>query len=294
MADPPPDPLPDPRDLERLYDQANWAPNMQAVIARYRLISDAAGLAIGEPERLSYGPADDERLDLYRTAVQSAPVVVFVHGGGWRDGTARQYGFPAEMLVAAGVHFAALDFSSIDATKGDLAVPVAQIGRALAWIGRNCARFGGDPRRIYLVGHSSGAHLAAMALSTDRSDAEGPADPVRGALLVSGIYDLGPLRHTSRIKHVRIDDGVERSLSPIHQIGHLATPLRLVVGSAESPEFQRQTHAYALAVAGSGKPATVVVGETYHHFDILETLGNPYGLLGRSLLDLVQAGNASA
>jgi arylformamidase len=284
-----PDPSIDAADLERLYNQSNWAPNMQAVIARYQRLSDAACLSIGEPERMAYGASSREQLDLYRADSQHAPVVIFIHGGGWRDGSARQYGFPAEMLVTAGVHFVVPDFSSVDDTKGDLSVPVDQVRRALAWVRENCRRFGGDGSRLYLVGHSSGAHLAGMALSTRQADHDVPADPIRGAVLVSGIYDLGPLRQTSRVKHVLIDDRVERVLSPLHQIDHLATPLLLAVGSAESPEFQRQARDYAKAVVEAGKHARVIVSETYHHFDILETLGNPYGLLGRSLLDLVSA-----
>jgi len=278
-------------DLERFYDQSNWAPNMQALIARYRLLSDAARSATGEPARMSYGTGDQERCDLYRTDRQNAPVVIFVHGGGWREGSARQYGFPAAMLVAAGVHFVALDFSSAADTNGNLSILVEQVRRAVAWVRSNCGSFGGDPSRLHLVGHSSGAHLAAMALSTHWADDGVSANVIRSALLVSGIYDLGPLRCTSRANQVLIDDDVERLLSPLHQIGRLATPLLLAVGSAESPEFQRQTHEYAKAVAGSGVPANVIVGETYHHFDILETLGNPYGLLGRRLLGLVHAEN---
>lgn len=278
-----------PHDLDTLYDQAKWAANMQEVIGRYGLLSDATRAAIGEPLRLSYGPADVERLDLYKARQNGAPIAVFVHGGGWRGGSAREYAFPAEMLVKAGIHFVTLDFSSVVAANGSLAVLVDQVRRALQFVFQNCADMGGDPKRIYLAGHSSGAHLAGMALSTDWASRGAPAEPIKAGLLVSGIYDLGPVRQTSRSAYVSIDDAAERDLSPIHQVERLRAPVLLAVGSTESPAFQQQAQAYADAATRSGKRMTLVRAESYNHFEILETLGNPYGLLGRHLLELIGA-----
>jgi len=279
-----------PEELEKAYDQSKWAANMQDILARYRLLSDAARAVIGEPTRVAYGAGSDEGLDIYPADAQGAPVVVFVHGGGWRSGSAWEFAFPAQMLRAAGIHYVALDFSTIADAKGDLAVLVDQVRRALAWLHRNCSGFGGDAGRLYLVGHSSGAHLAAMALSTRWHEYGVCENPVSSGVLISGIYDLGPLRHTSRAKYVRIDDLAERKLSPLRQISCLQSPLLLAVGSKESPEFQRQAKEYTGAVAEAGNEARLVIGNTYNHFDIVETFGNPYGLLGRSLLDLVNSG----
>jgi arylformamidase len=281
-----------PQELDAAYDQSKWAPNMQEVIARYGLLSDAARAAIGEPTRLSYGATDEEGLDFYRADQDRAPIVIFVHGGGWRGGTAREYAFPAEMLLAAGIHFMAMDFSSVLATKGDLSILIDQVRRALAWVWRNSHELGGDASRIYLVGHSSGAHLAGMGLSTRWSDYDVAANPVTGGILISGMYDLGPLRQTTRAEYVRIDDRVEREFSPLHQIAFLKAPLLLSIGSKESPEFRRQAQEYADAVTRSGRQTSVIVGENYNHFEILETLGNPYGLLGRNLLGLIDARGA--
>jgi arylformamidase len=279
-------------DLEVAYDQAKSAVNMQEVLTRYRVSSDAARRAIGEPTRISYGSKDEEGLDLYRADEQHAPVVIFIHGGGWRGGTAKEYGFPAEMLLAAGIHFIALDFSSVLDTKGDLAVLVDQVRRAIALVWRTCTNFGGDAERLYVVGHSSGAHLAAMALSTHWAAYDLPENPIKGGVLISGIYDLGPLRQTSRSEYVHIDDRIEHQLSPIHHVASLTSPLLLFVGSKESPEFQRQAQDYAKAAAQAGKQIKVSLGEAYNHFEIAETLGNPYGFLGRRLLRFVNAHTA--
>lgn len=280
-----------PQDLEAAYDQTKWAPNMALLLARFATRSDAVRAAVGEPARISYGAGKDEGLDLYRAEAAGAPTVVFVHGGGWRRETAREQGFLAKMLLAAGIHFVALDFSSVVDAKGDLSTLVDQVRRALVWISRNCASFGGDSERLYLVGHSSGAHLAAMALSTRWTDhGLGPA-PIRGGVLISGIYDLEPVRHTSRSEYVHFDDRIVRDLSPLHQIAEVTSPLLLAVGSRESPEFLRQTKEYARAVTASGRPANLIVGETYNHFEILETLGSPDGFVGQRLLELIGSGH---
>jgi arylformamidase len=218
-----------------------------------------------------------------------APIVIFVHGGGWRGGSAAECAFPAEMLLAAGVHFIAIDFFSISETKGNLGTLIDQIRRALVWIFQNSDRFGGDPNRLYVVGHSSGAHLAAMALSTLWSDSGLPPNMIKGGILVSGIYDLGPLRHTSRASYINIDDHVERELSPLHQVFKLSSPLLVAVGTAESPEFRRQAQSYVEAGVKAGKKMKAIVGEGYNHFEILETLANPYGVLGRNLLNFLGA-----
>lgn len=280
-----------PQDIEAAYDQTRWASNMQQVLARCRFMSGETRTAIGEPTRISYGVSEVEGLDLYRVDRERAPIVVFVHGGGWRGGEARDHGFLAEMLHAAGIHFAPLDFSSVIDAKGDLAVLVDQVRRALVWLCRNCSSFGGDADRIFVVGHSSGAHLAAMALSTHWTDHGLRPDPIRGGVLVSGIYDLGPLRQTSRSEYVRIDDRVERESSPLHQIAGITSPLLVAAASGDSPEFQRQARDYAEAVARSGKQVKAMVVENYNHFEILETLGNPYGLLGRSVLKFISTGS---
>jgi arylformamidase len=280
-------------DLEAAYDQSKWAANMQQLLARYALLSDAARAVVGEPARLAYGTARDEGLDLYRADSDRAPVVIFVHGGAWRSGTAREYGFPAEMLVKAGVHFLCVDFSTVMDAKGDLDVLIEQVRRAVAWTWQNCASFGGDARRLYLVAHSTGAHLAAMALSTPWAERGLAADLIKGGMLVSGTYDLAPLRHTSRRDYIRLDDDAVRRASPVHHAERLAAPVVLATGSQESPELLRQTDGYAGALARAGKQARRIVGETYNHFEIVETLACPYGLLGRQLLDLMNGGAAA-
>lgn len=262
---------------------------MSDIIARYALLSDKARDALGEPTRIRYGSGTDGSFDLYRADRVQAPIVIFVHGGAWRDGAARDYAFPAEMLVQSGIHYIALDFSPVTAADGDLSVLIDQIRRGVLWAYRNCTDFGGDPSRIYLVGHSTGAHLAALALTTHWPAFGIAENPTRGGMCISGIYDLAPIRSTSRTKYVRIDDDCERLLSPIHFADRIASPLLLAFGSNESPEYKRQAQEFERAALRAGKQVELIVAETYNHFEIAETLASPFGLLGRTLLKFMAA-----
>jgi arylformamidase len=164
-----------------------------------------------------------------------------------------------------------------------------QVRRAVAWICENIARFGGDPNRLYIGGQSSGGHLAAVALTTDWQHQFGrPADLIKGGMCISGMYDLEPVRLSARNRYVRFDDATVADLSPIRHLCRLQAPLVVAYGTRETPEFQRQNREFAAAIEAAGKKARLLVGEHYNHFELPETLGNPYGLLGRAALDLMR------
>jgi arylformamidase len=274
--------------LDAAYDQAAYAPNREQLIKRRIRDSELARRHIGEPERVAYGPAEIERLDIYCSGRAPAPVFVFIHGGAWRSGHSKDFAGPAEMFLAAGVHYVVPDFAWVQDVGGSLLVLADQVRRAVAWVYENIARFGGDPSRLYLGGQSSGGHLAAVALTTDwQRDFGLPADIVKGGVCISGMYDLVPVRLSARSRYVAFDDSTVAALSPIRHLEHLHAPLVVAYGTCETPEFRRQSREFAAAVEAAGKPVRLVVGEHYNHFELPETLGNPYGLLGRAALGLM-------
>jgi arylformamidase len=274
--------------LDAAYDQAAYAPNREQLIRRRIRDSQLARRHIGEPERVAYGSAEIERLDIYRTQCEAAPVFVFIHGGAWRSGRSQEFAGPAEMFLAAGAHYVVPDFAWVQDVGGSLMVLADQVRRAVAWIYQNIARFGGDPNRLYLGGQSSGGHLAAVALTTDwRRDFDLPADIIKGGVCISGLYDLVPARLSARSRYVAFDERTVAALSPIRHIDRLTAPLVVAYGTCETPEFQRQSRDFAAAVDAAGKEVGLLVGEHYNHFELPETLGNPYGLLGRAALELI-------
>ncbi len=272
--------------LDRAYDQTQWAPNQQEVIARRVAAGDAVRARLGEPRRMAYGPTLVEQLDIYTTARANAPVMIFLHGGAWRAGDARSQAFAAEMFVTAGAHFVAPDFGLV--MDIGLDGMVAQVRRAVAWVAANAASFGGDPGRIYVGGHSSGSHLAANVLVTDWAKDFGlPADLVRGGLCTSGMYDLKPVRLSARSSYVKFDDRIEHALSPIRHLARLRCPVVVAYGTKDSPEFQRQSREWAEALRGIGRLQGLVVGEGLNHFELPETLADPSSPLARAVLTLL-------
>ena len=276
----------DQKELDDAYDQSNYAPNIAQVLRRYAANSEIVRARLGAPQRVAYGPSPIEMLDIFRTRSPNAPVVVFIHGGAWRGGLARDYAFPAENFVHAGAHFVVLDFINVIEAGGDLTPMITQVRRAIAWTAKYAASFGGDPGRIHIAGHSSGAHLGGCALLTDWQKDFGLApDVIKGATLCSGMYDLKPVRLSKRGDYVTFTDEIEAALSTQRHLDRLATPLTVLHGTLETPEFQRQTRDFAAAMKAAGKPVELVVADGYNHFEMNETLANPFGPFGRAALD---------
>jgi arylformamidase len=194
----------------------------------------------------------------------------------------------AEPFIKAGGHFIAVDFNNAIETKGDLFPMVDQVRRAVAWVSKNAQSFGGDPGQIYLTGHSSGSHLGGCVVITDWEKFGLSANPLKGALLGSGMYDLKPVRLSKRSDYVKFTDDMEQELSAIRHLDKLHTPLILTHGTLETPEFQRQTQAFYAAVKAAGKPVELRVAKGYNHYETQETLGNPYGFMGRAALEMMK------
>jgi arylformamidase len=278
----------DQKELDDAYDQTVYAPNQKLLALRRAAASKATLARLGEPMRLAYGPTEIEKLDIYKTARPNAPVNVYIHGGAWRNGQAKDFAFPAEMFINAGAHFVVVDFVQITETGGDLMPMVGQVRSALAWVYKNAASFGGDADRIYITGHSSGAHLSGCTLVTDwQKNFDLPANIIKGGLLISGMYDLKPVRLSKRSEYVKFTDEIEQALSSQRHLDKLNAPIIVAYGTQETPEFQRQGREFAAAVKAAGKPVELIVGEGFNHFEMQETLGNPYGLGGRAALKMM-------
>jgi arylformamidase len=276
----------DQQELDDAYDQAVYAPNRDHVLKRCARNSELVRERLGAPKRFAYGPTAIEALDVFTTKTADAPINVFVHGGAWRTGLARDYQYPAEMFVNAGANFVVLDFNNVLETGGDLMVMADQVRRGVAWVYKNAKSFGGDPERLYICGHSSGGHLAGVLLTTDwQKELDLPPTLIKGGVCGSGMFDLKPARLSKRSSYVKFTDEAEDALSAQRHLDRLVAPVRLVHGTLETPEFQRQSRDFAAAVKAAGKPVTLSVMEGYNHFEVVERLGDPYSLFGRAVLE---------
>lgn len=278
----------DQKELDDAYDQSVYAPNQPLIALRRKLASEAALKRLGQPERVAYGPTEIEKLDIYKTHRSNAPINVFIHGGAWRNGQAKDAAYLAEVFINAGAHLVIPDFVQVQDAGGSLMPMAQQVRAAVAWVYKNAARFSGDPNQIYITGHSSGAHLTGCALVTDwQKDFGLPANIIKGGLVISGMYDLKAVRLSKRSKYVNFTDEIEEALSSQRHLDKLNAPVIVAYGSQETPEFQRQSREFAAAVKAVGKPVELIVGEGFNHFEMQETIGNPYGIGGRAALKMM-------
>ncbi len=276
-------------ELDAAYDQSAYAPMIAQIQKRFASSSETTRNRLGAPKRFAYGPTPIEGLDVFPARTAHAPIFVYVHGGRWLRGSARDYAYPAELFVNAGVNYVVLDFIHVDEANGDLRTMADQVRRGIAWVYKNAASFGGDAKRFYIGGHSSGGHLAGVAVVTDwQKDFGLPADMITGGLLMSGVYDLKPARLSARSKYIKFDDEMEQSLSSIRHLDQLRSPITVTYGTFETPEFQRQSRDFAAAVKAAGKPVELVEAPDFNHFEMCESLGNPYGPNGLAALKLMK------
>jgi arylformamidase len=269
-------------ELDAMYNQAAYASNAAQIQRRYSINSDFARARLGAPERRAYGSADIEKVDIFSSKRPNAPVCIFIHGGAWRVGSAKDWGFLAEPYVNTGTHFVIPDFAPVTELGGSLLAMEQQVRRAIQWVQDKADTFGGNPERVYLSGHSSGAHLAAAAITRL------PEGVVRGALLVSGMYDLRGPRLSARSSYVKFDDRIEDELSPQRHIDKIRVPVVIAYSNLDTPEFQRQSRDFIASLRAAGKPVREIVGDAYNHFEFIETLANPYGVLGHAALEMMR------
>src|SRR5262249_17239589 len=210
-------------------------------------------------------------------------------GGAWLRGESKNYGFPAELFVNAGVNYIALDFIAVGSANGDIGVMADQVRRGIAWTYKNAASFEGDANRLYIGGHSSGGNLCGVALVTDwQKDFGIPANAIKGGLCMSGMYDMKPVRLSKRSSYVKFTDVMEHLMSAQRQLDKLQAPIIVTYGTNETPEFQRQNRDFAAAVKAAGKPVELIEAPDYNHFEMCESLGDPYGPNGRAALKLME------
>jgi arylformamidase len=274
--------------LDRAYNQSHYAANMQEVLARYASRSEIYRAENSTPQRHKYGPTKKEELDFYPSKSPYAPTQIFIHGGAWRGGLAKNYGFLAELFCTAGINLLIPDFDRVEDAPIGLQTMVEQIRRAVHWAYINADTLNIDANNLHLFGHSSGAHLTACALITDwENNYQLPPNVIRSATCTSGLYDLKPVRLSSRNGYLNLTDDIEQSLSPERHAQKISVPLIVAHGTKESPEFIRQAQSFASAINAHRAPndaALLLELEALNHFEVLETITDPKSKLGAALL----------
>jgi len=269
-------------DLDREYSPSALLPDPAAQFAEYARRSAVTRTRLVAHRNLRYGASGRMTLDLFPAAQQASPLLVYVHGGFWQEMSKDDFVFPAEGAVAAGAAFAALGY--VLAPDHGMDEIVTSVRAGLWWLVDHARALGVAPARIHLCGHSAGAHLVAMALLAGwPPDGRLPADVFAGATLLSGIYDLEPVRHTYVNEPLRLDRAGAARNSPLRTLPDRLPPLVLACGATETDEFHRQQRQFGAAVRARGASVTELVVKRRHHFDIMDDLTDPTTELGRAV-----------
>ncbi len=264
-------------DFARFADR--YVAASDAVRARHAVLSDMA-----------YGPGARERFDIVlpESPATGAPLHVFVHGGYWRAGRKEDYTFVAAPVVAAGGVAALVEYDLLPGIR--MAELVAQLRKAVHWLTGHAKDWGADPSRLTVSGHSAGAHLASYLAATaphgDPLPQTLPQSLPKSLLLVSGIYDLAPIRDSFLQPELALTEAEAAQWSPLNA-DHAPGPARtLVVGGVETSPFHTQAQALQRQLPG---PALLHIEPRLHHMDVVLALGDPDHPLGRHLGEMVAA-----
>ena len=209
---------------------------------------------------------------------------VFFHGGYWRAQDKANFAHVAKTLVGEGICAAIANYDLCPAVTLDGTVDSAL--RAIAWTWRHAREYGGDPDRLTLSGHSAGAHLCAMALAHDWTAAGLPADVIKGAVPVSGIFDPEPAMHTTVNAEIGLTAEIARRNNALRLAPRVRCPVKLFVGGDEPTDWIRQSELYAEHLRQHGLAAELTVVPGAHHFDILDQYVDPTSPIVRAIADL--------
>ncbi|MES2887158.1 MAG: alpha/beta hydrolase [Pseudomonadota bacterium] len=264
----------DPAWLNAQYDNRARFPSYALVLDRWARASATACEGLSRRLDVAYGDGPNETLDIFPAPHADAPVMVFIHGGWWRALDKRQHAFVAPSFVDAGAMVVVPNHALCPAVT--IEQIVMQLVKALAWVYRHAALYGGDTRRIVVVGHSAGGHLASMLLSCrwQAVARDLPPDLVRAALSISGLFDLEPVRQTPFLQaDLKLTAASARKLSPVH-FPPPAGPLFSVVGGLESEEHQRQSQLPREVWGPRAVPVCEVLPGV-DHYDVMHELVDP-------------------
>ncbi len=283
----------DQETLDNEFLIVRTVPNLEPFIADYARLSAEARATLDCRQDVSCGDHPDQMVDIFPAAGRdaggnggAAPVFIFIHGGYWRMLSHRESSFMAPNMVGNGIAVVSVNYSLAPGASIDTIV--RQCREAIAWTWRNAADFGGDPDRIFVCGSSAGGHLTGMMVAGGWHDELGiPADTIKGAIPLSGLHDLEPLRHSCVNEWAQLDEVSARRNSPVHHLPENGCPLILSYGGSETAEFKRQSKILADAWRAKGGQADLFEHPTRNLFDIVFDLCDPDSLLGRKVLDMI-------
>ncbi len=274
--------------LDSQYNNRLHVPNYQDYLDRWEKQSRETEKALPVFKDIPYGDWPRERLDIYPATTPGAKTLVFVHGGYW------------QMLDKALFHFLAGSFRAKGITTVFLTYPLApafsmnqmvsSCRKAVQWLAHHVSDYGGDPDHLYVAGHSAGGHLAAMLVATDwiLFHPGIPANVLKGACFVSGLFDLEPIQRSYLNAVLGMDEEMAVRNSPVKLEPLAACPMIIAVGEKETTAFHEQSRWLYEAWKEKGRETQYLTVPGMNHFSVVEAIGEPSSRLHEALCKFMQ------
>ncbi len=261
--------------------------NTDAVAHSAQTLADLAARSVEVREIYSigldlvYGNLPRQKFDLFSDGDPNAPLLVFIHGGYWQRNSKDMFSAMAEGPLGAGFEVAVIGYTL--APEASLTEIISECEAAIRWLRRLRPGIRAGRRKLIVGGWSAGGHLAARLLEMPEVD---------GALAISGIFDLEPIRHCYLQDKLRLSAEEAVLQSPLHRLAETAQtqagkPFTLTYGLAELPELRRQSEVYAAARAALGLPVRTIPLPGINHFSILDQLAKKHSPLATALAVMV-------
>lgn len=269
-------------ELDEQYFPSAVAAQGPSYFAAWSAASEEARKSVTCRLDVSYGASSSERLDIFTPAVNpTRTVLVFMHGGYWRSQDKAVFSYLAEPFVRAGIAVVLPNYGLCPSVSIDELV--TQCGAAVRWVSDHADSFGADSGRVFISGHSAGGHIVGMCLS----DPDAP--PIRGAIALSGLFDLETIRLTFLNDLMMLTPDQAQRNSPQLVALPTKTPLILSLGDDETEEFHRQTNDFAEHWKALGNEGVNVPAPGRHHYSVLDDFIDGSTSLGNSVIEMLQS-----
>ena len=269
------------------YNARAMIPDHAQIFERWKMRSQETRSRLRCHLEIPYGPSAAEKLDIFHADGRSDALLVFIHGGYWRSLDKGDFSYPAPAFTRRGITIALPNYGLCP--EVGIEDIVKQNLLAIAWLWHYGARYGVNPGRLYVAGHSAGGHLTAMMLAARWNVymPELPYNLVKGGLAISGIYDLEPLVQAPFVNaDLKLDRMLARRLSPVSMPPATTAPLYTTVGGDESDEFKRQN----ALIAGTWRRAFAgdIPMPGCNHLTVMEQLADPNSALFRGAMAMMR------
>jgi len=271
--------------LDRQYNNRLHVPDYATYMERWEVLSRQTEKEFPVVKNIPYAVLPREQLDIYPSLHPSSKTLIFIHGGYWHKFDKSSFQFVGKAFRNYDITIVLINYPLAPDVSVDQIAASCRL--AIHWLYQNISAYNGDPGQLYIAGHSAGGHLSAMLLATDWRQFNLITDTIKGACVISGLFNLIPIRLSDINKVLNMETETALRNSPVHLLPATQCPLSIVVGSNETNELLDQSkELYTCWKESIPTEITQVPG--LNHYSIVETMLDPQSCLHQAMRRLMK------